>query len=75
MFYLVDILKTQTCERLFQVKQNVKCKEEEPGYMGIFVTKEQTVRISRLLLIKENWISQVKEIRDFLSIERWNTLG
>ena len=33
--------------------------------MGGFATKHQEVRTPRLLLIKENFINQVKELRAF----------
>ena len=45
------------------------------GYTGGFATRPGSWNIKRLLLIKENWISQVKEFSAFLPRERCKSLG
>ena len=54
------------------------CSEEEvekPGYIGDFATKPGGRNIKRLLFIKENQISQVKEFSTFLRMGRCRSLG
>ena len=43
----------------------------EPGYLGVL----QLLNVKRLLLMKENQISQVKELIAFLCMRRWKSLG
>ena len=49
--------------------------KEEPGYIGIFTTRTRCRNIKRLLLIKENQVSQVKEVSAFLCMGRHKSLG
>ena len=53
----------------------MKRQGEEQEYMGVFALKEWVVRISRLLLIKENFINQVRECRTFPHMGRCSSLG
>lgn len=47
----------------------------KPRYTGIFVAKDQIFVASRLLLIKENLLYQVKEWSVFLPMGRSECLG
>ena len=57
----------------FHVPLRDVCKEArwgEPGYTGAFATKIRYCNFKRLLLIKENQVSQVKEFNTSLCIGR-----
>ena len=48
---------------------------EEPGYIEVFQQWVGSLNIKRLLLIKENRLSQVKEFSMFLCVGRRKSLG
>ena len=48
---------------------------EEPGYIRVLQPKEGSREVKRLLLIKENQISQVKEFSAFLCMGKCKSLG
>ena len=48
---------------------------KESGYIEVLQQRAGSPNIKRLLLIKENQISQVKEFCVFLGMERWKSLG
>ena len=62
----MDVLKTWAWARSSQIMQR-NCYEDAKGGARIY---EHVVRTSRLLLIKENLILQVKELRAFPCMER-----
>ena len=54
------------------------CSEEvreESGYIGVLQQRPGSRNIKRLLLIKENQISQVNEFTAFLCLRRCKSLG
>ena len=76
VFDLVD--KTEDLSPGHSLSALRECSEEargEPGYIGVFATRPGSRNIKRLLLIKENQISQVKEFSAFLSLARCKSLG
>ena len=50
-------------------------EREEPADIGVFATKTSCWNIKRLLLIKENWTSQVKEFSAFLCMGKIQEFG
>ena len=69
IFYLADKLRTEVWDTASQITLR-DCSAEvrgEPGYIQALTT--------RLLLIKENQISQVKEFSAFLCMGRCKSLG
>ena len=47
----------------------------EPGYIGVLQQRAGSLNIKRLLLVKENQISQIKEFNAFLCMGRYKSLG
>ena len=75
MFYSVDNSEdlslgrgiSDNTENLFQEDEGREGGGDgKPGYIGLFAKTPRGQNIKRLLLIKENQISQVKELRAFL---------
>ena len=48
---------------------------EEPGYIEVLQQRADSMNINRLLLMKENQISQVKEFSTFVCRGRCKSLG
>ena len=80
MFCSADILRTSSPDTASQITLK-DCSEEareEPGSAGVFAKQKQKTsgeNIKRLLLIKENQISQVKEFSASLCMGRYKIVG
>ena len=69
MFHLVGIFKTSSPEDSIlnnPEKHALRRQRKEPGNIEVSQQKADSLNIKRLLLIKENQISQVKEFSTFL---------
>ena len=77
MFYLADFLRTSSPGAASQMALTDCSKEvrEEPGYIGVFQQSSGSQNIKRLLLIKENQTSQVKEFSTLFCRGRCKSLG
>ena len=78
MFYLVGIFRTSSPESSISSNPERTAPRKqggEPGYIGVLQQRAGSRNIKRLLLIKENQISQVKEFSTFLCMGRWKSLG
>ena len=59
MFYSTDILRTSGLgDTILTLRDCSKQERRRPGYRGVFATESGNQNIKRLLLIKENQISQ-----------------
>ena len=72
MFYLVGKNSGKNSASLWDTVP--KRQQGEPGYMGVFATKTSSQNTQRLLWIKENQISQVKEFSTLLCTGRCKSL-
>ena len=75
MFYLVEFLRDSSPGNTISSSPErtaLRRRGEEPGYRN-FATI--SLNVKRLLLIKENQISQVKEFSTFLYMGRCRSLG
>ena len=75
MFYLVEFLRDSSPGNTISSSPErtaLRPRGEEPGYRN-FATI--SLNVKRLLLIKENQISQVKEFSTFLYMGRCRSLG
>ena len=68
MFYLTGFLRTQAREAAFQVALRDCSQEarEESGYIGVLQQRPASWDIKRLLLMKENQLSQINGVSTFL---------
>ena len=82
MFYLVEIFRISSpgdsissdLERTALRRQGEEAKRG-PRYIEVLPQKPGSLNIKRLLLIKENPISQVRELNSFLCMGRRRSLG
>ena len=73
MFYSVGIFRTSHPEDSISSnpeKTVLRKWEEEPVYIEVLQQMVSSLNIKRLLFIKENQISQVKEFTTFLCMKR-----
>ena len=78
MFHLVGIFKTSSPEDSIlnnPEKHALRRQRKEPGNIEVSQQKADSLNIKRLLLIKENQTSQIKEFSSFLSMGRCKHLG
>ena len=74
-----EFLGLQTWETASPVTQRElttpRRRGEEPGYIEVLQQRAGSLNIKRLLLLKENQISQVKEFSAFLCMGKCKSLG
>ena len=78
MLYLVGIFRTSSPgDGLSSNPERTAPRRwgEEPGYREVLLEMASSLNIKRLLFIKENQISQVKEFSNFLFMGRCKSLG
>ena len=78
MFYLVEIFKISSPGDSISgdpEKTALRRRVEEPGYIEVLQQRAGRLNIKRLLFIKGNKISQVKECSTFLCIGSCTSLG
>ena len=78
MLYLVGIFRTSSPgDGLSSNPERTAPRRwgEEPGYREVLLEMASSLNIKRLLFIKENQISQVKEFSAFLCMGRCKSLG
>ena len=78
MFYVVGIFRTlglgDSISNDYE-RTALRRQEEQPGYTEALQQRASSLNIKRLLLIKENQISQVKKFSAFLCMGRCKSLG
>ena len=78
MFYSVGVFRTSGLgESISSNPERTALRRagEEPGYIEVLQQWAGSLNIKRLLLIKENQLSQVKEFSTFLCVGRCKSLG
>ena len=78
MFYLVEFLRDSSPGNSISSSPErtaLRRGGEEPGYIEVLQQRADSMNINRLLLMKENQISQVKEFSTFLCRGRCKSLG
>ena len=77
MFYVVGIFRTlglgDSISNDYE-RTALRRQEEQPGYTEALQQRASSLNIKRLLFIKENQISQVKEFSNFLFMGRCKSL-
>ena len=77
MFYLLGIFRTLSLgDSISSSPERTALRRpgEEPGYIEVLQQRAGSLNIKRLLLIKENQISPVKELSAFLFMGRCSNL-
>ena len=74
-FSLLSQQRSPKPRRQYLKRTELKRSGEEPGYIEVLQQRAGSLNIKRLLLIKENQISQVKEFSTFLCIGRCKSLS
>ena len=77
MLYLADKTEDLSQDTASQIALSDCSKgvREEPGYIGVLQQRPGSSNFKRLLLIKENQTSQVKEFSTFLCMGICKSLG
>ena len=78
MFYLVEMFRTSSLgdsNSSNPERTALRRPGEEPDYIEVLQQRAGSLNIKRLLLIKENQISPVKELSAFLCMGRSKNLG
>ena len=78
MFYLVEIFRTPSPGGSISSNPERPAPRRlvgEPGYIGVLQQRTGSLKVKRLLLMKENQISQVKEFSAILCMGRCKSLG
>ena len=78
MFYLVGVFRTSGLGDSISsnpARTALRRGGEEPGYIEVLQQRADSMNIKRLLLMKENQISQVKEFSTLLCKGRCKRLG
>ena len=78
MFYLVEMFRTSSLgdSNSSNPKRTAQSRRgEKPGNTEVLQQRTGSLNIKRLLLIKENQTSQVKEFSAFLYMGRCKSLG
>ena len=78
MYYLVGIFRISSLGESISINPEgtaLRRQGEEPDYIKVLQQRAGSLSIKRLLLIKKNQISQVKEFRTFLCMGRFKSLG
>ena len=78
MFYSVGIFRTSNLGDSISSdpeRTAPRRRGEEPGYIEVLQQRAGSLNIKRLLLLKENQISQVKEFSAFLCMGKCKSLG
>ena len=74
-FSLLSQQQSPKPRRQYLKRTELKRSGEEPGYIEVLQQRAGSLNINRLLLIKENQISQVKKLSHFLRMGRSKSLG
>ena len=78
MFYLMGMFRTPSPEDSISSDPKriaLRRQGEEPGYIEVLQQRAGSLNIKRVLLVKENQISQIKELSAFLHMGRCKSLG